>query len=161
MQGYLLDNNAVHKWAVQNAAVVAHVAAVGDARIETSVVTLGESECGHRRTVSTNPTRRAACIEFIERQFPDPLVVTRHTAEIYGMIKAELFKNHPPRTKTRFADGCFDQASGAEIGIDENDLWIASQAIEHNLVLVSHDKMEFIRTAAGAMLVVEDWEAPL
>lgn len=160
MNGYLLDTNAVHLWACQNAILVAHIAAVGSALIETSVITLGETECGHRRTSTTNAARRAQCILWIASQFPNPLQVTRHTAEIYGDLKAELFKNHPPKTKTRFPDGCYDQASGAEIGVDENDLWIASQAIEHDLVLVSSDKMKRIRTAAGIRLDVENWQQP-
>jgi tRNA(fMet)-specific endonuclease VapC len=160
VNGYLLDTNAVHSWACQNVHLLAHVEAVGNALIETSVITLGETECGHRRTTTTNPAQRANCIQWIASQFPHPLQVTRHTAAIYGELKAELFKNYPPRTKTRFPDGCYDQASGAEIGVDENDLWIASQAIEHDLVLISSDRMKRIRTAAGLSLDVEDWQQP-
>jgi len=35
---------------------------------------------------------------------------------------------------------------------------VAAQAIEHNLVLVTGDKMRTIRTAAGTLLDVENWE---
>jgi tRNA(fMet)-specific endonuclease VapC len=160
MKGYLLDTNAVHKWSTQDATIVAHVRAVGNARIETSVITFGETECGHRRNPPSDPARRAACTAWILRQFIKPLDVTRFTSEHYGEIKAELFKLYPPKTKTRFVDGCYDHVSGAEIGIDENDLWLAAQAIEHNLILVSGDKMNRIRDAAGNVLVVENWEVP-
>jgi len=162
VKGFLLDNNAVHKWATQDAVVVAHfnAAAAAGALIETSVITFGETNCGHRRSAGTDLARRAACMNWILKQFVRPLEITRATAEYYGELKAELFNRYPPRTKTRFVDGCYDHVSGREIGVDENDVWLAAQAIEHNLILVSDDKMKHIRTAAGVMLRVENWQKP-
>ena len=55
-------------------------------------------------------------------------------------------------------ESCYDRVTGQELGIDENDLWIAAQSIAHNLVLVSNDRMLKIRTAAGVVLDLEDWE---
>lgn len=55
---------------------------------------------------------------------------------------------------------CFDPVTAKELGIDENDLWIAAQSIEHNLILVSNDKMARIREVAGPVLDVEDWTKP-
>lgn len=152
----------MHKWATQDATVVAHfkAAAAADAVIETSVITFGETNCGHRRSAGTDPARRAACMNWILKQFVRPLEITRATAEYYGELKAELFNRFPPRTKTRFVDGCYDHVSGREIGVDENDVWLAAQAIEHNLILVSNDKMKNIKTAAGESLKVADWEKP-
>ena len=48
-----------------------------------------------------------------------------------------------------------------ELGIDENDLWIAAQAIEHNLVLVTNDEMKRIKHVAGPVLDIEDWTEPM
>jgi predicted nucleic acid-binding protein len=43
------------------------------------------------------------------------------------------------------------------LGIQENDLWIAAQAYESNLVLVTHDKMDRLREVASDLLAFEDW----
>jgi predicted nucleic acid-binding protein len=43
------------------------------------------------------------------------------------------------------------------LGIDENDLWLAAQAVARNLTLVTNDKIEKIREAANGSLYVENW----
>jgi predicted nucleic acid-binding protein len=43
-----------------------------------------------------------------------------------------------------------------ELGIQENDLWMAAQALEYNLVFVTNDKMERIREVC-ADLQLENW----
>jgi predicted nucleic acid-binding protein len=47
------------------------------------------------------------------------------------------------------------------LGIDENDLWIAAQAIQYNLVLVTNDGLERIRAVlrqvAPALQAIENW----
>jgi tRNA(fMet)-specific endonuclease VapC len=105
--------------------------------------------------------RRAEFEAFVAEQFPKPLRVTEHAALIYGELKAVLFKKYPPQSKTRFVYMCYDPLHGVTIGVDENDLWIAAQAIESNLVLVSNDRMKLIKTAAGEQLNCEDWQLPL
>lgn len=50
--------------------------------------------------------------------------------------------------------------TGKELGIDENDIWIAAQAKTHNLVLVTHDSrgnFGKMLTQFAPALVVEDW----
>lgn len=49
-----------------------------------------------------------------------------------------------------------DPTTAKELDIQENDLWLAAQALEHNLVLVSHDKMTRLRKVAEE-LRVQDW----
>jgi predicted nucleic acid-binding protein len=51
-----------------------------------------------------------------------------------------------------------DPVTSRELGIQENDLWIAAQALEYNLVLVRNDKMDRIRDACEE-LQVENWAA--
>jgi len=69
--------------------------------------------------------------QFISLPFDD------NAAEAYGRIRAQL------------------AAAGAVIG--PNDLMIASIALAHNLVLVTHNTREFSRVEG---LQIEDWEAP-
>jgi predicted nucleic acid-binding protein len=54
-----------------------------------------------------------------------------------------------------------DPVTGHQLGIDENDLWIAAQAVEHNLVLITSDKLLKLREAdPDGRLLIENWTAP-
>jgi predicted nucleic acid-binding protein len=44
------------------------------------------------------------------------------------------------------------------MGVHENDLWIASQALAHNLVLVTNERMKDIFEIASNRLVYEIWK---
>ena len=50
--------------------------------------------------------------------------------------------------------------TGKDLGIDENDIWIAAQAKTHNLVLVTHDSRGNFRKVLSQFapaVAVEDW----
>jgi len=88
------------------------------------------------------------------------LNVSRSTTSVYGDLRARLFEKYAPRkkrTKRRRPEQLQSPVTSKELGIHENDLWIAAQAIERNLVLVSNDAhMKRIRDVAPE-LQVEDW----
>ena len=68
--------------------------------------------------------------------------VGRHTAEAYGDVKARLAANYldlSSRTP-RWLEDWKDRASSKVLQIDENDLWIVSQAIERDYLLVTCDQ---------------------
>ena len=76
------------------------------------------------------------------------------TAEIYGTLQAALMRKFAPkerskRRKTRLID----------IGVSQHDLWIASIALQHNLILVSADS-DFKRIQTLGALSVETWCTP-
>jgi predicted nucleic acid-binding protein len=53
-----------------------------------------------------------------------------------------------------------DPTTARELGIDENDLWIAAHAALHNLVLVTADGLANIKEAikeVGIGPKLEDW----
>lgn len=160
----MLDNMTTNLWFCGNQNVVARVEEIQrdspHSLIVISVVTFGEVVYGHARNTSTDLARRAEFEQWLADKFPRPLRITKAHARIYGELKAVLFRLYPPQNKTRFVDRCFDKVSGSELGIDDNDLWIAAQAFEQNFVLVSDDKMNRIRTAAGAGLKCENWRNP-
>jgi tRNA(fMet)-specific endonuclease VapC len=162
MKAYLLDTNIVGKWFSKNHNVVNHIAALPpDTLLFVSAVTLGEVHFGHGITQSTDIQKRDDFERWLRQEFPNAMPVTRHTAVCYGTIRSALFKKYPPTSpRTNHPELCFDHASGHELGIEDNDLWIAAQSIEKNLILVSADKMDRIRDAAGRVLDVENWEAP-
>jgi tRNA(fMet)-specific endonuclease VapC len=89
------------------------------------------------------------------------LSVDRHTRIYYGDLKARLFRAYSPASpRQNHPERCIDWATGAELGIDENDLWIAAQAIQFNLILVTNDEMARIRDVAPE-LDIQDWTQPL
>ena len=62
--------------------------------------------------------------------------------------------------RTERAEELLNPATGKELGIDENDIWIAAQALTHNLLLVTHDSRGNFGKVLGQFapdLKVEDW----
>jgi tRNA(fMet)-specific endonuclease VapC len=80
---------------------------------------------------------------------------------VYGDLRARLFEKFAPKKRRRKGlrpEELVDPVTAKELGIQENDLWIAAQAIERNLVLVTNDAMARIQEVASE-LKVEDWAA--
>jgi tRNA(fMet)-specific endonuclease VapC len=165
VQGYLLDTNILRFWhdagRAEHPLVMQRIAELPEeAPLRISVISLGEIEYGHRLLGKAGDAEQeAAFLGLIENRFPTPLPVSKHTRTSYGPLRAQLFEKFAPkelRKKNRRPEQLTDPATGHELGIDENDLWIAAQALEHNLVLVTHDKMARLREVAPE-LRVEDW----
>ncbi len=79
----------------------------------------------------------------------------------YADLRARLFnafalKSKKNNKKKRIGEWK-DPATEKELQINENDLWIASVAMAHNLVLVTRDKMHAIRKVAGSDIKFENW----
>ncbi len=72
---------------------------------------------------ATNLARVQEFLEDIRLYFID-----EQTADIYGELKAEIFTRFGPREKSRRRRTRLE-----ELGIQENDLWIASTALRHGL----------------------------
>jgi predicted nucleic acid-binding protein len=175
MADYLLDTNILRYWydtkCNQHARVVIGVDAARQpdpktnyvSRLFVSVVTLGEIEYGHRVTHAPDAVKQAAYSKFVRDQCPVVLEMTKHVAEQYGEMRAWLFNNCGPsakKSRAKRAEELVNPTTGKELFIDENDIWIASQAKTHNLVLVTHDSRgnfgRVLRQFAPA-LTLEDW----
>jgi len=167
LRGYLIDTQIISFWFNRNLPehgnVCDHINALPDsAPLLASVISLGEIAFGHAITAAPDPAQQAAFSKFLQENFPFPLAVTRFTVEYYSRLRAALFRKYPPRgKKQRRPEQYFDPITSEELGIDENDLWIASQACERTLVLVTHDKMCRIRDVAAQLLTVENWTDPI
>lgn len=182
MADYLLDTNILSFWydtlKSEHPNVVARVNAARQpdptthyvSRLFVSVVTLGEIEYGARASHVPNPAKQAeyaamdaAKIKFVQEQCPEALEITKHVAEQYGELKAWLFNNCAPnakKSKSKRAEELVNPTTGKELGIDENDVWIAAQAKAHNLVLVTHDSrgnFGQLLKQFSSTLTVEDW----
>ena len=166
MASYLLDTNIIRSWYDGNATVKANAdARDADSPLHISVITRGEIEYGHALNPHGAGPKRTDYIEFVKKRLPWVLVVSKHTAEPYGHIRAMLINKFPPsggwsKQGKKRAEQLYDPAAARELGIDENDLWIVAQAVERNLVLVTSDKMPRIREAVCEIYPhfrLEDW----
>jgi len=169
MEAYLLDTNVISDWLVETkqrheaVSEKAEQAAREQAVLLTSAVVLEEIEYG---LAAMGKVAREVLAEFraqVDRQFVRKrllLDVSRSTSIVYGDLRAKLFEKFGPkdrRTKKRQVDELTDPTTSKKLGIRENDLWIAAQAVERNLVLVSNDHhIRRIREVAPE-LRVEDW----
>lgn len=165
IQGFLLDTNAAQRWYDQDAKIVGRVSALSDLTVlKISAITLGEFQFGNDLYQQNRDLEARDDFEaWMRRQFPKERIipVDNHTRYYYGPIKAAIFERYPPKNADEnHPEKCFDLGAGSELGIDENDLWIAAQAIQHGLILVANDKMERIQELAhtcGHALRCQDW----
>ena len=156
MKAYLLDTNHVARLFEKHERVIARLDSLPpDTPIRASVISLGEIEAGHRITETTDQQRRDDFEQFVVLEFrPNALTVSPMTRHNYADLIEGIWQRNPPtsgRTRT--------ERHLVELGVDINDVWIAAQAIEHNLILVTEDNMQCIREAAGKLLDVENWVA--
>jgi tRNA(fMet)-specific endonuclease VapC len=136
----------------------------GNSKMFISSISVGESEYGLSVAPNSDKTKQAEVRNVIEAFLPGlvldvNVVVAR---EYYAKLRAKLFAIFAPKTDRGLAKKSFigewvDPTTQKALGIQENDLWIASIAMAHNLTLVSSDKMNNIRQAAGDELLFENW----
>lgn len=162
---YLLDTNVFSAWVdvrhARHVAVVDRVAALGESYIFLSTVTVSEVEFGLALPHSLDIAMVAAIRQGLNRF--QVLELDRHVGEPYGVIRAWLVAHYGPkdrRRKLRSLSDLADQATDRELGIEENDLWLASQAIATDAILLTGDRMNRIVDAATATqrsLRIERW----
>ena len=85
--------------------------------------------------------------------------------DYYADLRARLFNYCAPKSKrfrknyNKRVEEWKDPSTSKELKIQENDLWIASVAMAHNLTLVTCDKMDAIKNVAGSDITFENWLA--
>lgn len=123
---------------------------------------IGEVEYGLRIS-SKKDAAAAEMMRQIIKAFPIVLDIDESVArECYSDLKARLFTRFAPKksngkAKSKYIEDWIDSATGKELGVTENDVWIAAVAICHNLILVTNDGMRHIVEVAGDALQIEDW----
>ncbi len=117
--GYLFDTVTCSRWRRGDPTLRTKVEALpADAVIQTSVITVGELTLGIHRAPEELKERLAQATRQMLGRFQAILEVTRDVAEQYGRIVAQV----PP---------------GQHIG--QNDYWIATIALTHDVVLITND----------------------
>ena len=150
MDGYLFDTNAVSPlWNARHPehdTVKAFFASVSQSPVWLSTIVLAEIEYGMKITPemdidSQNQVRHEMS------NHPFILDIDKHTIGPYSDLRAELFKKFSPRDRrgrltVKWLEDLIERTSAKELGVQENDIWIAAQAIQYNLILVTGDHMQ-------------------
>lgn len=175
MPDYLLDTMILEYWynagCPEHANVLARVQDLARPdphtgyipRLFLSVVTVGEIEYGHRISPRPDQRKQAEFLTFVREQCPEPLEITDHDGAQYGELRAWLFGKFSllgKRTKAKRAEELVDPTTARELGVQENDIWIAAQAMNHKFVLVTHDSrgnFGALHRQFANVLQVEDW----
>ncbi len=150
MDGYLFDTNAVSPlWNVRHSEhdiIKDFFASVSQSPVWLSTIVLAEIEYGMKITPemdidSQNQVRHEMS------NHPFILNIDKHTIGPYSDLRAELFKRFSPRDRrgrltVKWPEDLIERTSAKELGVQENDIWIAAQAIQYNLILVTDDYMQ-------------------
>jgi tRNA(fMet)-specific endonuclease VapC len=145
---YLLDTNHCSSIIFGNLSVIAKVESIGISNVAISAIT--EGELLYMAENSTSVVDNLAIIEEFLEDMP-VYDVNSNTSRIYAKLKAKIMdcfgpKERKKRRKIRIH----------ELGISENDLWIASIAIENYLTIVSADR-DFQRIQQAWDFPLENW----
>lgn len=145
---YLLDTNHCSFLIEGDLKVVNNFRERSEVIIATSAIVVGEL-----RFMAQNSQQRTANLMKIEAflQRIDIYSIDKQTAEIYGDFKSEIIRRFGPKEKRKR-----QTTKLAEIGISENDLWIASTALRHSLIVVSCDS-DFERMRQVREFSLENW----
>jgi tRNA(fMet)-specific endonuclease VapC len=132
---YLLDTDVFSLMVKgQDAAINTRLQTLAKGEAILSVITAGEFYYGvaHAPISALRDQRAQRLLDFFGVMALDP-----HVAVPYGELRADL------------------RRAGTPIG--PNDLWLAAQAIAHDMVLVTRNTREFAR---GGTLKIADWSQP-
>jgi predicted nucleic acid-binding protein len=159
MKGYIFDTNIWSHWFEGKDFVADKIQHLDpQSPIYLSVIVWGEVIFGAKANPKFSIDKYTA---FIQSQKPIIIPVNETVSEEFGGLKARLFEKKSPkelRTTTCRADMLRNPLPTKYMGVHENDLWIASQAIAYNLVLVTHEKMGNILEIASDVLAYEIWK---
>ncbi len=149
MNGYLLDTSAAsvlwdrrHR---EHGKIRAFLQGKAESPTWISIVVLGEIEYGLKIAPQMDENRQNE----VRRQmagFPLVLDMDKHTVEPYSDLRAALFENYSPKDRrgrmtAKWPEDLWERTTAKQLGVQENDIWIAAQAIQYNLVLITGDHM--------------------
>lgn len=158
MAGYLFDTNIWSYTFEQATFVTDKIRKLENSQIYLSVVVWGEVIFGAK----TNPKFPFDKYrKFIHKDKPLILPIDEHVAEVFGALKAEVFEKKSAkafRSNLGRKDLLKNPMPAKDMGVDENDLWLAAQALAYNLILITSDRMQNILELAPKNLKYELWQ---
>lgn len=170
MDGYLLDTNAASiLWDARHSdhtKIRAFLESISPAPVWISIIALAEVEYGLKTAPVMNfDIHRDVRANMVK--YPEVLEPDKHTITPYSDLRAELFKTYAPRNRKgrltkKWVEDLFERTSAKEFqGSQENDIWVASLAIQYNLILVTEDRMIPIMEVSQSMpdpLRIHKWK---
>ena len=120
---YLLDTNHCSRAILGDLEILNYLQKIKNSKVATSVVSQGESiDMAERSQRSeTNLILVQNFLRAIDIHSVDEI-----TANLYGQIKASLFKQFAPKEKSKRR-----KTKIINLGFDDNDLWITAIALQH------------------------------
>ncbi|MEZ2248305.1 type II toxin-antitoxin system VapC family toxin [Microcoleus sp.] len=145
---FLLDTNHCSYALLSNTQILDRLANLGDESIATCTIVKGELI-----DMAARSQQRQANLALVQRFLLGLYIypIDETTAEIYGNLKAAVFDRYAPKDKAQRR-----RTNMTQLGIGENDLWIAAVAIQHQLTLVTADR-DFQRIQAVQPFELESW----
>jgi tRNA(fMet)-specific endonuclease VapC len=130
-------------------------------RIVISCTALAEIKYGHKVFSSSDEKRRKKIEEAINSY--KVIGIDKHTADPYSEIRSNLFKKYGTKDirgkiREKQPENLIDRTTSSQLGIQENDIWIAAIAVQYNMILVSSDRMKRIKDITPNLLVI-DWRS--
>lgn len=156
MRALLLDNNHIQAAFNEEPAFLERLAKVPAERgLWVSDKTLEEIDNGHRITTTTNQARRDEFISWADEMFRYfTLPTTDTTIALHDEIIDRILSKRPHKNRGITREQHLDN-----IGVDDYDVWAAAAAWEHNLTLLTQDRMACIREVVGSFVEIEDWRS--
>lgn len=148
---YLLDTNHCSLAMNYQPDILAHLSALGRADVSTCVIVQAELIY-----MAENSLQRQSNLNRVIEFLSNILIyeIDSITAKIYGLFQADLMRRFGPRDKNKR-----HRTRLIDTGVSQHDLWIASIALQHNLILVSADS-DFQRIQSVRYLPIESWYNP-
>ena len=145
---YLLDTNHCSRLIFGESALSQKVERIGESLMATNLIVAGElifmaqkSEYKTENLVKVNSFLADINVYLLDEV----------TAQIYGKLKADIINLLGPKEKVKKR-----KFTTQKLGISDNDLWIASSAIQNNLIVVSRDE-DFSRIKQAQTFRLESW----
>lgn len=145
---YLLDTSVCVDLLDALPSITKKFSELGDTEIATCIIVQGELLYGARMSELTDEN-----LEKIEKFLQDIQIynLNQTTSDIYAETKTQITKRFGPQQKKERR-----KLKIESLGFGENDLWIASIAIQHGLTVISSDN-HFQRMSGVNGLKVEIW----
>lgn len=145
---FLLDTNHCSYAILGNDRVLVRLASLGDKSVSTCAIVKGELI-----DMAARSQQRQSNLALIQRFLAGIYIyaIDDTTAAIYGTLKAAVFERYAPKEKAQRR-----RTNITQLGIGENDLWIAAISLQHQLTLVTSDS-DFQRIQAVQTFPLESW----
>jgi tRNA(fMet)-specific endonuclease VapC len=161
VEGYLLDTSAltplIDEGHNQHAAAMTTIKSIGRAPVYVSSIAIAEMMYGFRLYEKSTGVMlpNAEKMKNAAKSYAK-LEITQHTESAYAELKATLAAYYLPKVtrefRKKYVEDWINKFTGKVLGVDDNDLWICSQARETNFVVVRGDKkMDVIKSADPAL----------